>query len=97
MYTTTINQNGLILLNKAAREALGVKLGDRVTVNFSKKGATIEREMTDEELFERLDAMKSEKTKRRIRELAGKSLEELEEKWFNSAEFKAEMAAEYGN
>ena len=77
MYTTTINQNGLILLNKAAREALGVKLGDRVTVNFSKKGATIEREMTDEEFFQKLDAMKSEKTKQRIRELAGKNADEL--------------------
>ncbi len=77
MYTTTINQNGLILLNKAAREALGVKLGDKVTVNFSKKKATIEREMTDEEFSRKLDAMKSEKTKQRIRELAGKSADEL--------------------
>ena len=73
MYATTINQNGLILLNKAAREALGVKLGDRVRVSFSEKNATIEREMTEEEFFEKLDALKSEKTKRRIRELAGKN------------------------
>ena len=77
MYTTTINQNGMILLNKAAREALGVKLGDRVTVNVDKKVAKIEREMTDEEFFARLDAMKSEATKKRIKELAGKTADEL--------------------
>ena len=77
MYATTINQNGLILLNKAAREALGVKRGDRVRVSFSEKNATIEREMTEEEFFEKLDALKSEKTKRRIRELAGKNADEL--------------------
>lgn len=97
MYTTTINQNGLILLNKAARDALGLKLGDRVTVNFNDKSATIERELTDEEFFAKLDAMKSEETKRRIKELAGKSIETLEEEWFASDEFKKEMAAKYGN
>ena len=52
MYTTTINQNGLILLNKAARDALGVKLGDRVVINFDGKQARIEREMTDEEFVD---------------------------------------------
>ena len=97
MYTTTINQNGLILLNKAARDSLGVKLGDRVTVNFNNKSATIEREMTDEEFFTKLDAMKSEETKRRIKELAGKTTDELESTWLDSDEFKKEMAAEYGD
>ena len=97
MYTTTINRNGLILLNKAARDSLGVKLGDRVTVNFNNKSATIEREMTDEEFFAKLDAMKSEETKRRIKELAGKTTDELESAWLDSDEFKKEMAAEYGN
>ena len=79
MYTTTINQNGLILLNKAAREALGVKIGDRVTINISKDKAEIAREMTDEEFFEKLDAMKSEKTKRLIKQYAGKPAGELYE------------------
>lgn len=77
MYTATINQNGLILLNKAAREALGVKLGDRVTIRFSKKGAVVERELSDKEFFKKLDAMKSEQTKRNIRDMAGKSADEL--------------------
>lgn len=77
MYTTTINQNGLILLNKAAREALGVKLGDRVTINFSKKSAVVEREMSDEEFFAKLDKIKSVKTQKNIQAAAGKSADEL--------------------
>lgn len=77
MYTTTINQNGLILLNKAAREALGVKLGDRVTIRLLKKGAVVERELSDEEFFKKLDAMKSTQTKQNIRRMAGKSADEM--------------------
>ncbi len=77
MYTTTINQNGLILLNKAAREALGVKLGDRVTINFSKKSAVVEREMSDEDFFAKLDKIKSAETKKNIQAMAGKSADEL--------------------
>ncbi len=77
MYTTTINQNGLILLNKAAREALGVKLGDRVTVNFSGKSAVVERELSDQAFFKKLDAIKSAKTKQNIKKLAGKNADEL--------------------
>ena len=77
MYTTTINQNGLILLNKSAREALGLKLGDRVTINFSEKSAIVEREMTDEEFFQKLDSLKSEKTQKNIALMSGKTANEL--------------------
>ena len=77
MYTTTINQNGMILLNKTVREALGIQLGDRVTVSLNKKTVTVEREMSDEEFFTKLDAMKSERTKKRIQEMAGKSADEM--------------------
>ena len=77
MYTTTINQNGMILLNKAAREALGVKLGDRVTINFNKKSAKVEREMTEEEAQAYLDSLFSPETKRLIKENAGKTADEL--------------------
>ena len=55
MYTTTINQNGMILLNKAAREALGVKLGERVAISFDAKSARVERRMSDEEFLEGID------------------------------------------
>ena len=74
MYTTTINQNGLILLNKAAREALGVKLGDRVTINISKESATVKRELTDDEFFAQMDAKKSSRTKAKIGQYAGKAM-----------------------
>ena len=77
MYTTTINQNGMILLNKAVRESLNLQLGDRVTISFNKKSATVQKEITDEEFFAKLDAMKSERTKRHIKENAGKSADEL--------------------
>ena len=77
MYTTTINQNGMILLNKAVREALGIQLGDRVTVSLKKKTVIVEREMSDEEFFAKLDSMKSDRTKKRIQEMAGKSADEL--------------------
>jgi len=77
MYTTTINQNGMILLSKAVRESLNLQLGDRVTVSFNKKSAIVQKEITDEEFFAKLDAMKSERTKKRIQENAGKSASEL--------------------
>jgi bifunctional DNA-binding transcriptional regulator/antitoxin component of YhaV-PrlF toxin-antitoxin module len=77
MYATTINQNGMILLNKSAREALGLKLGDRVVINFNRKVATVERELTDDEFFAKLDAIKSDKTKKSIKTNAGKSASEL--------------------
>ena len=71
MYTTTINQNGMILLNKDARKALGVKLGDRVMINFDEKSARIEREMTDEEAQAYMDSLFSPETKRLIKKNAG--------------------------
>lgn len=77
MYTATINQNGLILLNKAAREALGVKLGDRVTINFTSRAAVIEKELSDEDFFAKLDDLKSPKTKQNLRTFAGQSADEL--------------------
>ncbi|MBQ3347928.1 AbrB/MazE/SpoVT family DNA-binding domain-containing protein [Candidatus Saccharibacteria bacterium] len=77
MYTTTINQNGMILLNKSAREALGLKLGDRVIVNFNHKSATVERELTDDEFFAKLDSIKSTQTKQSIKKHAGQSAGEL--------------------
>lgn len=77
MYTTTINQNGLILLNKSARKMLGVELGDCVTVSFDKDQARIERRMTDEEFFAKMDAMKSKKTIQQIKKYTGKTADEL--------------------
>ena len=77
MYATTINQNGMILLNKAAREALGLHLGDRVVVNFTKKSATVERDLTDDEFFAKLDSLKSASTKASIARHSGASASDL--------------------
>ncbi len=96
MYTTTINQNGMILLNKAAREALGVKLGDRVMIRTDKKRATVEREMTGEEARAYMDSLFSAETKKRIKENAGKTVREMMDEWRESDEFRKEMEKEYG-
>lgn len=56
---------------------MGLELGDKVTIDFNNKEAKVEKMMTDEEFFAKLDAMKSEETKKRIKELAGKSASEL--------------------
>ena len=77
MYTTTINQNGMILLNKDARRALGLKLGDRVVINFDKKSARVEREMTDEEAQTYMDSLFTPGSKQLVKEYAGKSADEL--------------------
>lgn len=91
MYTTTINQNGLILLNKAAREALGVKLGDRVTINISKESATVKRELTDDEFFAQMDAKKSSRTKTKIKQYAGKTADELFEIAMQKAKYQGDI------
>ena len=91
MYTTTINQNGLILLNKAAREALGVKLGDRVTINISKESATVKRELTDDEFFAQMDAKKSSRTKTKIKQYAGKTADELFEIAMQKAKYQDDI------
>ena len=67
----------MILINKAVREALGLKLGDKVTVTFDTQSARVERKMSDEEFIKRLDDMKSARTKNHIKELAGKTADEL--------------------
>ena len=77
MYTTTINQNGMILLNKDARKALGVKLGDRVTINLDEGVAKVEKRMTDEEAQAYMDSLFSPETKHLIKKYAGMTADEL--------------------
>lgn len=91
MYTATINQNGLILLNKSARQALGVKLGDRVTINVSRGSAVIKRELSDDEFFTQLDAIKSPQSVRNIKKHAGHTADEL----FKSAVKKSITKGEF--
>lgn len=97
MYTTKINQNGMILLNKDARKALGLKLGDKVFINFDKNSAKIARRVSDEEFFAKMDANNSEKTKAAIRRNAGKTLSEMRDEWTKSVTGKKYMEEKYGN
>ena len=97
MYTTTINQNGMILLNKDARKALGLKLGDKVFINFDKNSAKIARRMSDEEFFAKMDANNSERTKAAIKRNAGKTVSEMRDEWAKSAAGKKYLEEKYGS
>lgn len=96
MYTTTINQNGMILLNKDARKALGLKLGDRVMVNFDKKTIRIAGRGSDEDFFKRMDANNSEKTKAAIKKNVGKTISEMREEWAKTLVGQKCLEEEYG-
>ena len=96
MYTTTINQNGMILLNKDARKAMGLKLGDKVIIDFGKGFARVSRRTSDEEFFARLDANNSEKTKEAIRRNAGKTVREMRDEWAKSEAGKKYLEEKYG-
>lgn len=97
MYTTKINQNGMILLNKDARKALGLKLGDKVMVNFDKNLVKIARRMSDEEFFARMDANNNEKTKAAIKRNAGKTISEMRTEWARSLVGQKSLEEKYGS
>ena len=97
MYTTRINQNGMILLNKDARKALGLKLGDMVFINFDKNSARIARRMSDEEFFAKMDANNSEKTKAAIKKNAGKTISEMRNEWAKSMAGQKCLEKKYGS
>ena len=78
----------MILLNKDARKALGLKLGDKVTVDFTKNMIKVSPRSSDETFFMMLDKRNSEKTKVAIKRNAGKTASELRREWGESAEGK---------
>ena len=81
----------MILLNKDARKALGLKLGDKVTVDFDEKTVKIAKRMTDEEAQAYMDSLFSPKTKQLIKKYAGKTADELFDVAFRKA-VKKEIA-----
>lgn len=99
MYTTTITKAGQITLTKAAREALGVKASDRVTVDIKKGRLVVEPRLSDEEFFAELDKMKSPESLKREKEIAekykGMSVSEMIEAWANSPEGQKAIEEEY--
>lgn len=98
-YTTTITQSGQITLTKAAREALGVKNGDRVVIDLKKGKLVVEPRMSDEEFMRRLDALKTPESRKReieiSRKYAGKSVREMLEDWEKSEEGQKFLKEEY--
>ncbi len=90
MYTTTITKSGQITLTKSARELLGVKLGDRLTVKSQGSKIIIEPRQSDEEFLKELDCLKSPESlsyeQHLPGEYRGKSTSEMIDIWANSTE-----------
>ena len=93
IYATTITSSGQITLPKVVRDVYSVKAGDRVNIVFDGKTARIEKQLSGGEIAERLDAMKSAETRRKINEHAGKPIPELHE----IPEIRKRYEEEYGN
>lgn len=66
MYTTTITKSGQIGFPKALRDALGVKIGDQVTLDTKRGNVTVSRRMTDDEFLKALDAMDSRTSRPKV-------------------------------
>lgn len=99
-YITTITKSGQITLSKNAREVLGVHPGERIQVKINKDGISIDRKLSDEEFIAKIDeinAQSSPETKQKIKEYAGKTVNELMDIYANSPEGRAEFEEEYGH
>ena len=93
-YTTTITKSNQITLTKPAREFLGVKPGEKLVFEPQSDGSLIvRRRLSTEEFFERIDSMKSEKTKRIIKEGRYKNVTSFR----NLPSYKEELLKEYEN
>ena len=71
MYATTITKSNQITINSEARQALGVKSGEKLDVVYQNGSLVIRRHPSDAEFFEQLDSLKSEKTKQNVKKYAG--------------------------
>ncbi len=95
-YTVALTKSGQMTLPKALREFLGVDGAKSVQIEKTKDGVQIQRRLSDEEFFAKLDAMKSEKTKAAIRRNAGKTMSELRHEWAKSPAGKRYLERKYG-
>lgn len=94
IYTTKITKSNQITLKKVARDALGVKAGEKLFVNAKDDGTVeIHRNPTDAEIFSRLDSIKNAKTKAIIS--SGKYANVTNFRDLPS--YKKELVLEYGN
>ena len=84
-YTATVTKTGQITIPKAVREILGVKPGQRVVFRQSNAGTTIAHEKTAQEIAEEIDTLiPSEAKKHHMREYAGMTSSEMQEKWLET-------------
>lgn len=92
IYATTITSSGQITLPKDIRDFYKVNAGDRVNIVFDGKTASIEKRLSGEEIAERLDAMKSDSTRRKINEHSGEPIPELSK----IPKYRKRIKEEYG-
>ncbi len=95
VYTVAVTKTGQMTLPKAVREMLGITTRAVVKVNKDKT-VSVYRQPSLEEQFAKVRASFSEETKEAIRKTAGKSREELEAEWLDSAEAKKYYKEKYG-
>lgn len=88
MYSATITKSGQVTLPKELRDFLGVKPGQKIIFNKKGDSVFIPRRMSDEEFLEKLDELKTPKTKAFIKKygakLAKKSISEIKSDWAKS-------------
>ena len=86
-----VTASGQITLPKYIRDRLNISIGDQVAFEVKKDQVSIRRELSDEEFFAQLDALKSPQTKALMQKHAGKTVAELRE----LPEYKQTYAEEY--
>lgn len=89
-FTTTISKSGQITLPKDFRNALGVDIGDQVTLDLDKKDKTkvvLARQLTPDEFIKQIDQImgnNTPKTQRLIKKHSGKTINQLRQEWDTS-------------
>lgn len=96
MYTVTITKSGQVTLPKELRDFLGVKSGGRVTFHKTRNGVSINRKLSREEFFDKLDQGKNAKTQSAIRRHAGKTVSELKNEYAASLAGRTVLEDKYG-
>lgn len=98
-YTVAITKTGQMTLPKVLREFLGVEGDKRITLTQRKNGVVIERKMTKEEYYRKVDKNINADTRRILDEEASGGrppVREMIKEIANSAETQAKWKAKYG-
>ena len=98
-YTVAITKTGQMTLPKALREFLGVDGDKRITLNRRKDGVVIERKMTKDEYYHKVDNNINANTRRILEQEADSGrppVRDMMREIANSAETQAGWKAKYG-